>query len=58
MQGTDTQQQAVDMWDQLVQLVTSGQEFVSPFSTKRLALLEKVGKRQWADEHPPNNSEH
>ncbi len=31
------------MWDQLVKLVTSGQNFESPFTTKGLAWLDKIG---------------
>ena len=44
-QSTDTEQQTVAMWDQLVSLVTSGAVFESPFSTKNLPWLEKMGER-------------
>ena len=50
-QSTDTQQQTVVMWDQLVTLVNSGSVFDSPFSTKNLPWLEKMGEKfTWS--HP------
>lgn len=32
------------MWDELVKLLTSGQSFESPFTTKGLPWLEKIEK--------------
>ncbi|CAF3770655.1 unnamed protein product [Rotaria sp. Silwood1] len=42
LKGTDTQKQAIEMWEHLVELVQSGREFESPFSTKNLPWLKKV----------------